>query len=78
MMRERKKRGKKKEKKKKKKKKTSASCLNFPMCSRATGWRIGDYLGQAVPSVVRRCREAGDGDDELQEACLQVGFWVYM
>ena len=43
--------------------------------SRATGHRLGAYLGRALPLVVACYRGAGEGeaDDELREHCLQVG-----
>jgi hypothetical protein len=37
------------------------------------GYRFGRYLNDAVPLVVRHCDQAGEGDDELREYCLQVG-----
>jgi hypothetical protein len=43
--------------------------------SRATGHRFGGYLPRALPLVVACYRGAGEGeaDDELRDACLQVG-----
>ena len=41
-------------------------------CSRSVAWRFGKYLGHAVPLAVTYCKEAGEGEDELQEYCLQA------
>ncbi|KIY96332.1 hypothetical protein MNEG_11630 [Monoraphidium neglectum] len=42
--------------------------------SRATGHRLGAYLGRALPLVVAAYEGAGEGeaDDELREHCLQA------
>ena len=42
------------------------------MRSRSVAWRFGKYLDQAVPLAVQYCKNAGEGEDELQEYCLQV------
>ena len=36
------------------------------------GWRFGQYLEKAVPLAVNYCQGAGEGEDELQEYCLQA------
>lgn len=41
-------------------------------CSRAVAWRFGKYLDQAVPLAVKYCQNAAEGEDELQEYCLQA------
>lgn len=46
--------------------------------SRTTGWRLGRYLSDMVPLAIKYCQEAGDGEDELQEACLQVRTLVHL
>ena len=41
-------------------------------CSRSVAWKFGKYLDQAVPLAVQYCEDAGEGEDELQEYCLQA------
>ena len=42
------------------------------VCSRSVAWRFGKYLNQTVPLAVQYCEGAGEGEDELQEYCLQA------
>ena len=36
------------------------------------GWRFGKQLAEAVPLAVRYCEDAAEGDNEVQEYCLQA------
>lgn len=47
-------------------------CAVRSVHSRAVGYRFGAHLEAAVPLVSRFCSGAGEGDEELREACLQV------
>lgn len=47
--------------------------MQLSRCSRSAGWRIGQNLPDLVQLVLRHCQQAGEGNDELKEACLQVG-----
>ncbi|KAK9803499.1 hypothetical protein WJX73_009717 [Symbiochloris irregularis] len=40
--------------------------------SRSVSWRFGRYLDTAVPLAVQYCQGAEEGQDELQEYCLQA------
>ena len=39
------------------------------------GYRFGRYLASTIPLVVGHCEQAGEGDEELRELCLQV-WWI--
>ena len=41
-------------------------------CSRSAGWRLGQNVPQVIPLVVKFSSQAGEGNDELKEGCLQV------
>ena len=44
-------------------------------CSKGVGHKFGKHLPHAVPLCIRYLRSAAEGDEELREHCLQVG-WV--
>jgi hypothetical protein len=39
-------------------------------------YRFGQYLDTAVPLVAHFSKSTSDGEEELSESCLQVGFFV--
>jgi len=51
---------------------TRTLVLTLGAVSRAVGFRFGPHLAAAVPLAIAHCDRAGEGDDEMREACLQA------